>query len=411
MSMSDLSPTDSVRTEPPAKARHGGVARAVAAFVLIFVGVICLVLAPLTIWGRNLILNTDRYVATLKPIAGNAGVQDAVIAAVDRRVTENIDVTSLVQTSLPPRARVLAGPLQSGLSSLVNTVTTQFVRSDAFQTLWVVINRTAHEQIDYALTGDLPPGAAVHVDNNGQILLDLSSVVTKVKDKLVAAGLTVASQVPAVGTTIEIANVEGLTHARTAVRKLNTLADWLPWVGLGLIAAGAAVARRHRRAVVWSAGGLAAGMVLIGIGLLVARHLYVQAIPPDKLPSDTAKYLFDTLVRFLRLGMRLVLLFAVLVMLTVWLTGHSERATAVRAAARKAPTVSAEWVASSRLGPFTVRNIKAIRIGIVSVGFITLILWTNPSLATIISLAVIVAVLLSAVELVRGATRHRIRPA
>jgi hypothetical protein len=52
----------------------------------------------------------------------------------------------------------------------------------------------------------------------------------------------------------------------------------------------------------------------------------------------------------------------------------------------------------------------AIRIGIVTVGLIVQVLWDNPSLATIIVLAVIAVILLLVVEMMRVAAVHS-RPA
>ena len=387
--------------------RVGRVARSTAAVVLIVLGVLCLTVMPVAIWARNLVLNTDRYVETMKPIAANAGVQNVVISAVDRRVDENLDVKALLADVLPPRAQVLAGPLQSAAEGLVNTVTTRFVRSDAFQTLWVEINRAAHQQINYVLTGKQPADAAVQLNNRGQVVLDLSTVVDNVKTRLVAAGLTVASKVPAVGTTIEIAQVKGIQSARKATRALNTIANWLPWIGLALVAGGIATARRRRRALVWSAAGVGIGMVVIGIGLLIGRNIYLDAVPPDKLPGDTAQFLFDTLVRFLRLGIRLILLLALLVMLGAWLTGPSRPAVAVRHAVRSAPRGFVRWLGASRVGPLVATHTTAIRVGIVSLALIVLILWDNPSLATVIVLAVIAVLLLVIVEGARAAARSR----
>ena len=91
-----------------------------------------------------------------------------------------------------------------------------------------------------------------------------------------SAGLTVANHIPAVGATIEIAQVKGVEKVRKVVRLLNTLADWLPWIGLVLIAAAIALARRHRRTFIISMLGVAAGMILIGFGLLIGRHFYLN---------------------------------------------------------------------------------------------------------------------------------------
>jgi LPXTG-motif cell wall-anchored protein len=385
------------RDASPAR-KLGRIARSMAAVLLIVVGVLCLVVAPLAIWGRNLILNTDRYVQTLQPVAGNAGVQDAVIKAVDNQVSTRLEVGSLLTDVLPPRAaHALAGPLQSAANGLINTVTTKFVRSDEFQTLWVGVNRAAHQQIDYLLTGTRPADAAVAVDDSGRVTLDLSRVVDKVKAQL--------------GATIEIADVHGIDQARKAVRLLNRTANWLPWIGLLLIAGGVATARKRRRAVIRAAAGLATGMIVIGVGLLIGRSIYLNRIPPDKLPRDTAQFLFDTIVRFLRLGIRLVLLLAVLIALGAWLSGPSRPAVAMRHAVARAPTTLGRTLAASRVGPPIVRYATAIRVGILALALIVLVLWDNPSLATIVVLAAFTAAALLVVEVIRAAAHNSARTA
>jgi hypothetical protein len=386
--------------------RAGRLVRSTAAFVLIFVGLFAMVLSPLAIFGRNLVLNTDRYVKILQPIASNPGVQNVVIQAVDRQVANNIDIPALVATSLPPRAAPLKGAISSGVTSLINTATTKFVQSSAFETLWVQVNRTAHQQLDFVLTGKAPPGlAAVNIAPNGVVSLDLSSIVTQVKARLVAGGLTVAEKVPVVGATIEIAKISGVEKARRVVRALNTLADWLPWVGLALIAAGIATARRRRRALMRSAGGLAAGMALLGLGLLVARHFYLANVPPSRLPPDTAKFLFDTLVRYLRLGIRLVFVIALLIVVGAWLAGPGDTAVNTRHRTNKwwHSGLAAIGVGSVRLAPAVDRHVKPIRMVIVAFGLLLLVMVDNLSGVALITIAAVVVALLVVVELIRRA--------
>jgi hypothetical protein len=161
--------------------RAAGIARSAGVTIILILSVICLVLTPVVIWGRNLLLNTDRYVQTVEPLASNPGVQNTVIAAVDAQFQGRLDLKSVLDPVLPPRAaQVLVPPLQSAADSLVNTVTTKFVQSDAFKTVWQTVNRVAHTQINYLLTGQRPKNAAVRVASNGDVTLDLSAVVVQV---------------------------------------------------------------------------------------------------------------------------------------------------------------------------------------------------------------------------------------
>lgn len=394
---------EAITTTPPTRPSGGRRAlrwaRSFFSALLVVVGVLGLVLSPLAIWGRNLVLNTDRYVQTLAPLASNPGVQSALVAAVDRQVEANLDVSSFVGGVLPPKAaKALSGPLQTAVSGFVNTIATDFVQSKAFKTLWVQINRVAHEQLVNVLTGKTHGNGQLKAQA-GKVVLDLSPIVQQVKAKLVAAGITVAHNVPAVGATLEIANVKGLDSAQRAVRALNTLANWLPWIGLALVAAGVALARNRRRAVLRAAIGLVVGMIVIGIGLLIGRHIYLTQIPPNILPHSTAASVFDTLVRYLRWGIRLVLLVALLIALGLWISGPSASATALRRASSRSGRRVGGGLRDGPVGGFVTRYANVFRVAIVAVAGIVLLFIDGPSLATVIVLAVIVVVLLVVVQL------------
>lgn len=62
--------------------------------------------------------------------------------------------------------------------------------------------------------------------------------------------------------------------------------------------------------------------------MTIFRTIYLNAIPSEVLPHDAAALLYDTVVRFLRLGLRTVLVLALIVAAAAFLTGQS--VTAVR---------------------------------------------------------------------------------
>lgn len=382
---------------------HGPLAvlRSTAVVLLLVLGTLCMTLAPVTIWGRNLVLNTDRYVKIMTPVASNPGVQDLVVKAVDKQVMDNLDVSSIVSQTLPPRASVLAGPLEGAVSGLVNTVATRFVQSPAFKTLWIEVNRAAHTQLVYLLTGKNPTNGALTINSNDDLVLQLAPIVEQVKNQLVAAGLTVASKIPVVGATIVLAQVKGVTSARKAVRWLNTIADVLPWLGLAFFAGAIATARRRRRAVMTSAFCTAGAMVLVGILLLVGRNIYLNNVDPAVVPHDTAKFLFDTLVRYLRDGIRVVFIVALLVALAAWLSGPSRRAVAFRQRASTDGDAALAYVARGPVGRVTVEHVKASRITVIVVPVIAAIFLTSLTLVSILVTAALIAILLLAIESIR----------
>ncbi len=391
-------------------ARVRSVLRATASAVLIVVGVLCLILAPEAIWARTLVLDTDHYVATIGPVASDAGVQAAVVNVVDQQVESNLDLRGVLGQFLPDRLTTVIGPpLQSAVQGLVRNVTTTFVQSDAFRTLWQNLNRTAHQQLNYLLTGERAVAGTVALNDDGKLILDLRAVVDQVKQRLVDAGLTVANAVPSVGATIVIADVPAVLTAQRAVRWLDRAADWLPWIGVVLAGGGIALARRRRRAVIAGALGLAVGMVAVGLGVVFGRTYYLARVPPQ-LPGPTASFLFDTVAADLRWAARIVLLVALLVAFGSWLSGPSRPARSLRYYAATGPRRLGNRLDTGPVGPFVVRYATALRVGVIGLMFVVLILVDAPTLGMVILLAVIAVVLLLVIEFLR-ATALRRRPA
>jgi hypothetical protein len=374
--------------------------RSTAQVVLLVVATVCAIVAPPAVWSRNLVLNTDKYVQTLKPLAADSGVQDAVIAAIDKAVDAQIDIEELVRENLP-RAAALAAPIEQAAETLVNTVVTKFVRSDAFQALWVTINRVAHTQIVRLLTGN---GNVLQIDNGGRVVLNLQTAVNEVRNALASLGLKVAHRVVPVGATLQIAQLHGLAKARSFTKLLDNLADWLPWIMLVLFLASIAVAVRRRRAVAAAAWCFAGAMLLIGLLLLVGRHYYLAAIASDDIPRSVAMTVYDTLVRFLRDGIRILLAIGLLVVLIAWLAGQSHSARSTRGLPRRV----GRSPAATRTVDIVRGHARGVEIGIVALVALVLVLWSNPSGWTVLTLVIVGALLVGLVAVLAARPPSRI---
>lgn len=131
--------------------------------------VIACVLAPIAgtaIWINNQVTKTDRYLRTVKPLASDPHIQAAIADNVTRTLFANVDVAARAEEALPPRAKVFAPAIANGLHTFVRNTTMSFLASDAFQKLWVEINRRAHKQLVKVLTGK---GGKVVQTKNGQV--------------------------------------------------------------------------------------------------------------------------------------------------------------------------------------------------------------------------------------------------
>jgi hypothetical protein len=390
--------------------------RTIVAVVLIVLGCVLAPLAGVAVWARNQVTNTDRYVATVQPLASDPAIQQAVTDQITAQVFTYVDIQALTNQvvdalaarvegrGLPPQTTAalqgLAGPVANGVQGFVRTQVERIVQSQAFADAWVQANRAAHEALVKALTGE--GGGAVTVAND-TVTLNLAPFIQTVKQRLVAQGFTLAERIPQVDKTFVLFQSEDITRARSAFNLLNTLGVWLPVIALILIGIGVYVAKDHRRALIGAGLGVAAGMVLLALGLAVFRSIYLDGVPAEVLPHDAAAVLYDTIVRFLRAGLRTILVLGLVVAAGAFLTGPS--VTAVRARHGLAGAIG--WLQGSaehaglRTGPvgtWVGANKRALRIGAVVLASLALVFWGRPTGKVVIGLALALLVVLAIIE-------------
>ncbi|MEY9871476.1 lipoprotein signal peptidase [Streptacidiphilus sp. MAP12-33] len=370
---------------------------------------IACILAPLSIvasWASSIIGDTNRYVAMVAPLTANSHVQDAIASRTAQAVSQHLDINSLLQQVAPTDRPLLdkslgklSGPIDNAITSFVQKETKSVVSSAWFQTFWTNANRRIHTVVDKALTGQ--GGGAVQLTQNS-VVIDLAPVIDQVKQKLVGDGMTIAGKIPEIHTNFTVLNAQNIGKAKTGFRLLQIVGNWLPVIGVVLAVAGVWLARRWRRAAVAAAFGIAAGALVLGIGLSVFRVIYLDKLPAD-VNQDAAKAIYDQLVLFLRTAVRSVAVLGIAVGLGFWFTGHGRRAARVGGVftAGIDATRGALEKTGLRLGPvgpFVHRYRRWISWIVLAAGGLTLALWSYPTGWVVFWLVVIVLFVLAVVR-------------
>lgn len=344
------------------------------------VGALLVTVSVLARYARGEIIDTDRYVATVAPLASNPAVQDAVTTRASNAIIERIDVPQLIKEladatgrpNAPAIANLISGPVNDYVDNLVHSKVQEFVQSPRFETLWVNANTVAHKQLSGVLTGR---GTDVVTVEGEQVSLEVGPIVNEVKDRLVQDGFSVASKIPEVSLQVPVMTVEDLPKYQSYVRLLDTLATWLPFIALALFALGIWLAPGHRRGALIGAVLVAILMVLMLVALGAVRRAYESEVAARGLNVPAALAMYDTLLRFLAQAFQALLVVSVVAIVWLWLAGPGRVGQALRRWGRRAE----EFVAG-RLGAGNLRLDPVARFArrfgtAIIVGFAILFAW------------------------------------
>jgi hypothetical protein len=313
--------------------------RTLVGYTLIALAALLAPLSVVAVWARAEVGDTDRYVATVSPLASDPAVQAAVTTQLTNLAFQYLDVQGLVQQGIdavesgdrvPPgladRLDGLVVPITNGVRSFTQDQIGSLVRSDAFATAWTTANRTAHGAVVAALRGDTQNGVTV---SDNAVTVNLAPFLAQVKQQLVDRGFSLASRIPAVNAQFTVLESEDIGKVQRAYSLLDTLGYWLPFIVLAIFVLGAYIVPHHRRAAIVFGVAVAVTMLILGAVLAYARNRYLNGLPPQRSRAAN-EVLFDTVVRYLREGLRSVALIGLAVAIGAFFTGHSTTATTVR---------------------------------------------------------------------------------
>jgi hypothetical protein len=364
--------------------------RRVLGVLLLVVGCVLVPISLSAIWVRTTLLNTDKYVSTVGPLASNPQIQQALADDLTNAIFSRVNVKQKVADALPPKAGFLAAPIAAEVQTVTDQAALRLVESSQFQTLWENANRRAHPKVVNVLTG----GGSRVSTKDGTVSINVEQILDNVKTKLDARGISIFDKVtlPADRQEFVLFQSKLLSQVQGLVDLLQTLAWVLPVLALAFLAGAIGLSPRRRRTLERAAIGVAFAVGVQLVLLRAGRSLYLDAITTKALPRGAASAVWDQITHSLRVWGIVVGVLAVLVAGVAWVVGRRSV---------KRPADSDADATEHPAGPvvgFVARNRPLLRGVGLAIALLVLIVWNNPTLLVVLIVGVALVVYLAAIE-------------
>jgi len=318
--------------------------RRIATPILVALSIIVFTITVPAAWGARTVLNTDRYVATVAPLADDPAVQASIATKLTDQVFSALNVQGTLSDALGAlgeRATVLAGPLTIAVKGFVRDQVQRVVASEAFKTFWVEANRFVHTQVLAILRGD----TETITTREGKVLLNLLPLVNlalgsieAVASDLVGRDVTLPaisqSDVPSAAIArleqalgidlpddygqIVVYDSEELAALQQVLYTFERLLVLLLLLIPILVAASLLVSTRRRRTLIQLTVGAAVGLVIVRRIAIMSRNDLYDKVDTQRFPSVRVLTddLMESLFRYTAILLAVVLVTALVALIT-----------------------------------------------------------------------------------------------
>ncbi len=326
--MSTDASTDAGSAPASTQRKRFGV-RTIAAGVCLALAIVLLPLGLLSFWGQKTLTDTERFVATVQPLASDPQIIDVIADTVATALTKNVDLEAEVKKVLPPAAESLAGPISAAIPTFVKQVTIRVLSTERFQQIWIKATGTLQSAIITALSGETDGPVSAQ---NGQIVLDTGAVIDEVKKRLADKGLTSIAErptPPAADREIVLLNSEQVAQSQTIYKLTVPIATWLIALVALLFVGAIALAHRRSRMVAYVGVGILIGAGALRLGLAIAPDFISNSLIGTPFQAASVVF-FNTLTSYLKDGTALVLIVGILLVVGGWIFSDQKYAIALR---------------------------------------------------------------------------------
>lgn len=289
------------------------------------------VLLPFAIvssWAVVTVSNSERWVATLHPLASNHVVDEYLASQGAAVIVRDLKVEHRIVAVLPTAAGILAPTLTTALQQTLTAALATGLESPTFQRIWDEENRITHQAAVAILDGR----ATSQLSREGSVVLDVTPIIRTVLNKLDANSVTLfqpwVSQLTRPRTlTLTILDIREIRQIQRYYH-LATSLWWLFPVLSSLSGLGAVVTSRSRRnglrrlALAAMVSGLLA-YALLSIGIATASTM--APTPPAITSAILNTFTSQLAAKFLWASLAGAFLAGIL-----WFSGSAASARATR---------------------------------------------------------------------------------
>lgn len=384
------------------RSRRAGRGRRAAVGVLVALSWIALALAPVAVWARAQVLETDRWVEVAAPLSREPAVQRALADWATDELVGLVQPEQLLRRALPERADPLSIPLAGAVTGFVHDKVAEYLRSDEFSRLWEAAVARVHRAALRLLEGDVPAVTA----GAESVTINLLPLLQRVLDRITTAspelfgrqvdlpevdledvppgtaqrlGEALGVDVPDDLGQITVYDHGRLRAAQDALRRLGRLVTLMVLLAIVLPVAAIALSPRRGRTALLLVGGVLVAAVLVRRAAALLSDEVLARID-DGAARAVADRLMERLFGPMTDAMGWVAAGAVVVLVVSYLAGGRPGATRIRGATTGAARTAGEQV---------LRHRTAAQIGLVAIGLVLLLLLDTSWIATLVLLAAV----------------------
>jgi hypothetical protein len=308
-------------TKPPRStaSRSARILRRGLTWVLIVLVAVGVLGTTVAFWADQTLFNTDRFVATVAPIAADPAVIESVSADISTSIVEEIGLQQVVESVLPTELQGMGSIVVTGVQTTIAKAIADFMATPQFAAVWEQATRSVHTEVVGILRGD----SAIVQSTGGVVSVDVFPLVAeglKAADKALtdATGrdialpqLTDPTNAEASRAEIEqalgvalppdfgqivIADTSALDEAKQVLRVFETSILIAAIVTILIALLAILVAVRRRRAFLQVA---IASIIGLALGLVVVARIdqVVADAAPTGTAGATARAAIDSIVR------------------------------------------------------------------------------------------------------------------